>query len=167
VAPVVKTRGLGDLYVPDSLKTKELLNAFAEREAKYQADPNKLFVKVIGNHDWLMWRQNALLLSGSNTSLYYKDELGTFEKATYGALCGNKEALLPMCKTWHDSLWAALVSAFHASVLKDFVAERGLYEILFTGAFTPVVASVPVSMNFTDLLSKESASVLILDLRTL
>ncbi|XP_037270553.2 nuclear pore complex protein Nup107 [Rhipicephalus microplus] len=31
-----------------------------------------------------------------------------YERAVYGALCGNVQAMLPVCTTWEDKLWARM-----------------------------------------------------------
>lgn len=40
-----------------------------------------------------------------------------YTRATQGALCGNLEALLPVCQKWEDVLWA------HLRVLVDIRVE--------------------------------------------
>jgi len=45
------------------------------------------------------------------------------ERALYGALSGNLPALLPVCNTWHDTLWA------HIKVHLDQSIEKELCEV--------------------------------------
>lgn len=40
-----------------------------------------------------------------------------YEKSLYGALSGNLRAMLPVCKSWSDHVWA------HYKVLVDIRAE--------------------------------------------
>lgn len=42
------------------------------------------------------------------TSCSLQPKLHQYEKATYAALSGNLKALLPVCRTWSDYLWAYL-----------------------------------------------------------
>lgn len=37
---------------------------------------------------------------------YFKAYLDTYEKASVASFCGYLQALLPVCKTWEDALWA-------------------------------------------------------------
>ena len=139
-----------------------MLKAFADREEYYKnAAEDKPFSKIIGNNDWILWMQNAKALTSVSGLQYYKDELGLYERAIYGALCGNKEPLLEMSKTWHDRLWANLKTFFVSTVLKEFISERPNYSILFSGSFNPIALSAPVSLSFIDLLSFVSDSVIL------
>jgi len=148
-----------DFYVPSILKTKEFLESFPKREKLIAP---KLYEKVIGNHDWILYLQNLEMLINNNAN-YYKDDLGTWEKAVYGAICGNKNILLEMSNTWHDKLWATLKSFFSTNVLKQFVALRPDYSILFTGSteFGTLPPAGPPNFS-SDLLSSPTNSVFFL-----
>ncbi len=169
VSPLGKRKALEDYFIPNSVKTKELLKAFDKRgefysESMEAADGKKLFQKIVGNNDWITWTQNANLLSSLSGTQYYKDELGIFEKAVYGALCGNQPALLEMAETWHDRLWASLKGFFGPTVLKEFISERPNYAILFGGSFNPVAVHSSIPFGFSDILSASTTSVFLFPL---
>ncbi len=162
VDPAARNRGLEDFCIPRGTQSAELRSAFVQR-AKFYAERrtsnSKPFEGVIGNPDWVKWTQNAQALSTAPN--YCKDELGSFDKAIYASFCDNKEALMPMCPTWHDQLWANLKSSFNAGVIKEFVAQRQTYALLFgntPGPYIPLAGQS--STAFTALFSDDQSSVL-------
>ncbi len=130
-----KHRSIDDYYIPSTLKTKELVQTFNQRKQIYykSIDESQLFANIIGNPNWGTWLQVVHELSASQSPIYYKDDLGKYERALYGALSGNLSAVQRMCSTWHDRLWAHFKSAFTLGVLKQFLAKWPDYEILFQG----------------------------------
>ncbi|EEB08973.1 nucleoporin Nup107 [Schizosaccharomyces japonicus yFS275] len=60
---------------------------------------SKLDTGTFGNKRKELWRRTCLALSREKKA-------STFERATYGALCGDLKSVLPVCKTWEDHLWA-------------------------------------------------------------
>ncbi|KAH8916316.1 hypothetical protein BT69DRAFT_792286 [Atractiella rhizophila] len=46
----------------------------------------------------------------------HQELLDVHERATYGALTGDLNSVLPLCTTWHDALWAQLNSLFESKV---------------------------------------------------
>ena len=105
---------------------------------------------------------NSQLLSSSKGDQYYKDDAGEHEKAIYGALCGNRDAMLKKCETWLDHLWAGMRSHFTIGVIKRFLAQREEYSILFGGSYsgseaTPALA---VSYDYKEVLNRKVDSVI-------
>ena len=50
------------------------------------------------------------------------ERVSVCERAIYGALCGNARALLPMCRSWEDVVWAHYSALIETSIEKHFAA---------------------------------------------
>ncbi|KAL1433228.1 hypothetical protein MTO96_012813 [Rhipicephalus appendiculatus] len=98
-----------------------------------------------------LWKRACWEAASNPTSSLY-------ERAVYGALSGNVQAMLPACKTWEDHLWArmrALVDVCVEQELRDaaqgsmsleplppgYPSDRGT----FAAAFGDLQAAVPTS----------------------
>ncbi|XP_044271446.1 nuclear pore complex protein Nup107 [Tribolium madens] len=77
---------------------------------------------VEGNHKRDLWKSCAL-------DYCRKSNLNIYEKAAVGSLCGYLDAILPVCTTWEDHLWAYLrtmvdirvESEIRDSIIKNYV----------------------------------------------
>ncbi|KNC55585.1 nuclear pore complex protein Nup107 [Thecamonas trahens ATCC 50062] len=66
-----------------------------------------------GNVQRLLWRQMVQVLASEASSQY--------ERALYGVLAGSLSAVLPLCTSWEDHLWARCATAL-TSVLDTHLA---------------------------------------------
>lgn len=60
------------------------------------------------------------------------------EQAVYGSLCGNLRAMMPVCKTWEDFLWAYVKTSL------DKLMEK---EIRNTSQQVRPMAEIPVDWD--------------------
>ena len=60
-------------------------------------------------------------------------EAHEYERAIYGVLCGDLEAAISVCHTWHDMLWA------HACTLVENFADDALNAITSSPSFDPTL----------------------------
>lgn len=50
--------------------------------------------------------------------------LDEYERALYGALCGDISSVLPVCETWQDQLWAYFNALVQARVEKVWIEKE-------------------------------------------
>jgi nuclear pore complex protein Nup107 len=58
---------------------------------------------------------------------YFQTNLNIYEKAAVASLCGFLEAILPVCNTWEDYLWAymrTMVDIRVESEIRDSVIKN-------------------------------------------
>lgn len=63
-------------------------------------------------------------------SFIFQDYLSLFEKASIGAFCGYVNAVLPVCNSWDDNLWAymkTMVDVRVESEIRDSVLKSNNY----------------------------------------
>ena len=63
-----------------------------------------------------LWRRMCYALSRQNG-------IDVYERALYGAMCGDLASVLPVCNTWEDLLWAH-VNAIDQAQLEDYLASK-------------------------------------------
>ncbi|XP_078310529.1 nuclear pore complex protein Nup107-like [Crassostrea virginica] len=73
--------------------------------------PDAQISPVLGNPYRAVWKTMCWALAAD-------PKYSLYEKSLYGALSGNLRAMLPVCKSWSDQVWA------HYKVLVDISAER-------------------------------------------
>lgn len=72
--------------------------------------PNGQIDPVVGNPYRVVWKSMCWAMASDT-------KYDVYEKSLYGALSGNLRAMLPVCKSWSDHVWA------HYKVLVDIRAE--------------------------------------------
>lgn len=78
-----------------------------------------------GNTNKALWRRMCFALSRQSG-------IDTFERAMYGALCGDVSSVLPVCPLWEDRLWANF-NAMNQSKVEAFL--KGLNRIPISNEF--------------------------------
>ncbi|KAN0041893.1 hypothetical protein ACTFIV_004446 [Dictyostelium citrinum] len=76
----------------------------------YQGEQN------IGNPYFNLWKSNCLNISKNSNDQY--------ERAIYGLLCGNLEAILPIQKNWYDYFWCYLRVLYDESLYRELKPYR-------------------------------------------
>lgn len=51
--------------------------------------------------------------------VFNKPTIPVYEQAVYGSLCGNLKAMLAVCKTWEDCLWAYVRTSLDKLIEKE------------------------------------------------
>ncbi|ORY75418.1 nuclear pore protein 84/107 [Protomyces lactucae-debilis] len=88
-------------------------------------DSLDLVTETEGNPNKALWRRMCFALS-------QQPGFNEYERALYGALCGDLASVLPVCNTWDDALWA------HYNALTQCKVEahlRSLGRAQFEGSF--------------------------------
>ncbi|CAG7838056.1 unnamed protein product [Allacma fusca] len=67
---------------------------------------------VTGNVRRDLWKRTAFLICESNKQSKY-------ERASLGALCGHRDAMLAASSTWEDQLWAYLKTSYDVALEKE------------------------------------------------
>ncbi|XP_075741240.1 nuclear pore complex protein Nup107-like [Rhipicephalus microplus] len=94
-----------------------------------------------------LWMRTCWRVASSPTCLLYKS-------AVYGALSGNLKAMLPVCTTWEDQLWARMRAVVDVCVEQELrtatqqdrsepqpPGDRGTFEVVFRDLQAAVRAS--------------------------
>ena len=87
----------GKLYEDDVL-ARAAATAGGDMEI-LQAEGEERFIQ--GNLRRKLWKTTCRALAGS-------EHLDQYEKALYGAIAGEQESMLPVCKSWEDHLWVRI-----------------------------------------------------------
>ena len=125
----------GKLYEDDVL-ARAAASAGGDMEI-LQSEGEERFIQ--GNLRRKLWKTTCRALAGS-------EHLDQYEKALYGAIAGEQESVLPVCRSWEDQLWVrinALLEEEIDSILLE-KEQQGNYlldEANSDAAFTPSSAA--------------------------
>ncbi|CAF1067642.1 unnamed protein product [Adineta ricciae] len=133
-------------------------NELYHDENYYCSEASDFVYPVEGNQKRIQWTENMY-------ELCMDMRLKLYERAIYGLLCGRIEALIPVCKTYADYLWAytscyieqeihqTLVYA-HQNELSDVDKHRvfstnefGTHQLKMTTIFDEILASCPTHIR--------------------
>ncbi|CAG9326120.1 unnamed protein product [Blepharisma stoltei] len=95
----------GDSYIPSFFNTADFEKATVEPESPqgYQGDFGNANIELYIATNWKLSEEKKRI----NFESY------SYERALYGSMCGNYEAMLPVCKNdIHDHFWAMIRSVF-------------------------------------------------------
>jgi nuclear pore complex protein Nup107 len=84
-----------------------------------------IITQTEGNPNKALWRRMSFALS-------QQQGIDQYERALYGALCGDLTSVLPVCRTWEDVLWAYYNAMTQSQVEAHL---RSLGRAQFEGAF--------------------------------